>query len=242
MKLVMDEKLKHRLVGISVILSLAVIFLPAMMRKSSQRLENNFSVNVQLPPKPVSPEVAVTNKEQMFKTINAAKIDAYPLVQKESAEKQQHSLVSEPVEKPMELGLNTTKPTPLHKEIKLVVNPPISEPVKPAQVKLIAPKARPTVQVSKQVVTPAKNKPVVKQAIYAVQLASFSQLTNAQVLIKKLESKGYKASYVRADNKQGAIYKVYVGHSPSKEKVLKLKTQLASAMQLNGLVVNTGVS
>lgn len=78
--------------------------------------------------------------------------------------------------------------------------------------------------------------------MYAVQLASFSQLSNAQALVGKLNSKGYKAKFIRTSGKQGPVYKVYAGHSPRKVDALKLKSQLASAMQLNGFVVNTGVS
>ena len=69
MKLVMDEKLKHRLIGLAVIISLGAIFAPAMMKKSSQRLESNFSVNVKLPPKPLAPDVVMTDEKEMFKTI-----------------------------------------------------------------------------------------------------------------------------------------------------------------------------
>lgn len=84
MKLVIDEKLKHRLVGVAVVLSLGAIFLPAMMKKSSQRLENNFSVKVQLPPKPTTPDVAITDEKEMFKTIKIAKIEIPPAVEQKS--------------------------------------------------------------------------------------------------------------------------------------------------------------
>jgi DedD protein len=81
-----------------------------------------------------------------------------------------------------------------------------------------------------------------KKGLYAVQLASFSKLANAQALVTKLQRKGYKANYVKTVARNGTIYKVYAGHSPVKSDVVKLKTQLASAMQMNGFVVNTGVS
>ncbi len=60
--------------------------------------------------------------------------------------------------------------------------------------------------------------------------------------MNKLHSKGYKATYAKVSGKQGAIYKVFAGHSPNKNDVIRVKTQLASAMQLNGFVVNTRVS
>lgn len=259
MKLVIDEKLKHRLIGVSVILSLGAIFLPAMMKKSSQRLESNFSVNVQLPPKPMAPNVAVTDEEQMFKTIKIAKVNIPPVTQAHSkvSTRDEDFIVSAPVhnetviiskvetapaaiEKPLELALTDTAQTAVKREIKVagntVVKPSLSvkrvSVVKPVQVKTAA----------KPVLANATSKPAAKKDIYAVQLASFSKLENAQALVSKLQSKGYKANYARVSGKNGVIYKVYAGHSPIKDNVVKLRTQLASAMQLKGFIVTTGVS
>jgi DedD protein len=86
------------------------------------------------------------------------------------------------------------------------------------------------------------SKAVTRKEVYAVQLASFSHLNNAQSLVNRLRAKGYKANYTKTANNRGAVYKVFAGNSPRKLDVLKLKTQLATAMQINGFVVNTGVS
>ncbi len=259
MKLVIDEKLKHRLIGVSVILSLGAIFLPAMMKKSSQRLDGHFSVNVQLPPKPVAPNVAVIDEEQMFKTIKIARVQlpAASSAQATTNQTKEDFIAAAPVkddrvipvakvesapeiERPIELALlNNAAQNAVKHGIKVAANKPVIKPVKaPA----IVAKASGAPSVSKQVVAKAAAKPAIKRDIYAVQLASFSQLANAQALVTKLQQKGYKANYTRIAGKNGAIYKVYVGHSPIKDNVVKLKTQLASAMQLNGFVVNTGVS
>ena len=37
MKLMMDERVKHRLTGVVVLVSIAVIFVPAMIKKSNKR-------------------------------------------------------------------------------------------------------------------------------------------------------------------------------------------------------------
>ena len=74
MKLVMDEKLKHRLIGLAVIISLGAIFAPAIMKKSSQNLESNYSVNIKLPPKPLVPDVVSSNEKEVFQTIKVAKV------------------------------------------------------------------------------------------------------------------------------------------------------------------------
>lgn len=265
MKLVIDEKLKHRLVGVSVILSLGAIFLPAMMKKSSQRLDGHFSVNVQLPPKPVAPNVAVTDEEQMFKTIKIARVQqlsaAASTAQATTNEAKDDFIAAAPVqddlvipvakverapdsiEKPLELALlNNAAQNAVKHGIKVAANKPVIQAVKPAKAPAVVAKVNVARPASKPVVAKAVAKPAIKREIYAVQLASFSQLANAQALVTKLQQKGYKASYTRIAGRNGAIYKVYAGHSPIKNNVVKLKTQLASAMQLNGFVVNTGVS
>lgn len=254
MKLVVDEKLKHRLVGVSVILSLGAIFLPAMMKKSSQRLEHNFSVNVKLPPKPTAPNVAVTDEEQMFKTIKVAKAvditpstngqvealsDSKDFIPTAVITKDNLAQVSpldeeapESVVLPLDIALNEVVNTAVKKEVLAVKTS--EKPVKVA-VKTIKP------VLAKTNVAKVVNKSIAKD-VYALQLASFSKLANAQALVSKLHRKGYKANYIRIANRNGVIYKVYVGHSPIKNHVVKLKSQLASAMQLNGFVVTTGVS
>lgn len=253
MKLVMDEKLKHRLVGACVILSLGAIFLPAMMKKSSQRLESNFSVNVELPPKPAAANVAITDEDQMFKTIKIAKVELPSAQQAQTTEhsNNENSIASAPlsddalvpvakietasIEKPLELALNDAVKTAVKKEIMVAANKPAKSVS--AAIKVATAPIKP-----KSVIASITKKPAAKKEIYAVQLASFSKLGNAQALVSKLQSKGYRANYTRSAARNGVIYKVYVGHSPIKTNVVKLKTQLANAMQLNGFVVNTGVS
>lgn len=260
MKLVMDEKLKHRLVGVSVILSLGAIFLPAMMKKSSQRLESNFSVNVKLPPKPVAPNVVMTDEDQMFKTIKVSKagpasipvakelppttdlskddfVASVPVHEEKllSVAKVEQAPLS--IEKPIELAVNNAVKAAAKKEIKVAVNKPV-KPIKTAALRTVKAKVASKPTLAKA----TAKKSMIKKDIYAVQLASFSKLVNAQALVNKLHKKGYKASYTRIATRSGVVYKVYAGHSPVKTNVLKLKTQLASAMQLNGFVVTTGVS
>lgn len=271
MKLVMDEKFKHRLIGLAVIISLGAIFAPAIMRKSSQKLEGNLSTSIQLPPKPVTPDVAATEEKEMFKTIKVARVN----IQDVPAEKQLPQLVhAEPIstevklieqtdgssaiasipKESIQLVVSDAAKTAIKKETVLAVN---KKPKQVAAVKeKVVPKAihvakntRPVQQThaKKQVIAVKKTvsivrRPLAKKEVYAVQLASFAKVSNAQALVQRLRSKGYKATYSRVASKSGPVYKVQVGHSPSKRDVLKIKERLASSMQLNGFIVNTGVS
>jgi DedD protein len=65
-----DERTKHRLTGLAVILAVAIIFVPAMIKKSNQRLEENIHLSVQLPPKPSAPKVVMAQKDAMFEAVN----------------------------------------------------------------------------------------------------------------------------------------------------------------------------
>jgi len=248
MKLVMDEKLKHRLIGLSVVLSLGAIFVPAMMKKSSQHIENNMRVHVELPPKPIAPNVVMTDEKDVFKTIKVARLQVPPVAdnQQESSLASEDYIESVPVNKAKDIPIAKKAAEPnviaepiktalnysAQKEVKKQINQPSNKPVNDARASAI----------KKQVFAKAANKSISNKNIYAVQLASFSKLTNAQALVNKLQSKGYKANYIKTSSKNGVIYKVYTGHSPLKNDVVKLRTQLASSLQLNGFVVNTGVS
>ncbi|HAT8178774.1 TPA: SPOR domain-containing protein [Legionella pneumophila] len=255
MKLIMDEKVKHRLIGLAVIISLGAIFAPALIKKSSQNPESNFSVNVKLPPKPLPPDVVITDEKEVFKTIKVAKTEIPPI----PVEKQSTSMVkAESITTEEDNLSRTSKIAKLEADressiksepTKLAVNKAANATAKKV-ITLAA--AKPPVKVSPVVTAKgstnkkgsqvAVRKPVLKRDIYAVQLASFTQIANAQALVNRLRSKGYKANYLKSNSRNGVVYKVVVGHSPVKKDIIKLKTQLASAMQLNGFVVNTGVS
>lgn len=242
MKLEMDEKLKHRLIGLAVIISLAAIFAPAMMRKSSQHLDSNFSVNIKLPPKPVAPNVAVTDEKELFKTIKVARVRV-PAVPAQPA----HTTLTkaEPISarnselaavKKSDNSVEKNKLAVLKDTAKDTANHALQIAARSSSVQVAAKKLK-TVKPSNLI--PIKQ---ISKTVYAVQVASFSQLTNAQSLVSRLKSKGYKANYVKVSGRKGVIYKVYAGHSPDKNQAMKVKTQLASAMRLKGFVVTTGVS
>lgn len=259
MKLVIDEKLKHRIIGVAVIISLGAIFAPAMMKKSSQNMESNYSVRVKLPSKPEEPNVAITDEKEVFKTIRISKVNI-PEVSAESqlpklakaeaihsevvAQHEMPSIQQPNTDTPFEVmpvASNENVKNTVKQSTQLVVKTKPVVAMNKALKKPVVIVSKPTAQVAVNS-RPMPSKPAVRAEIYAVQLASFSQLSNAQALVSKLKNKGYKASFIRVTSRGGVIYKVYAGHSPRKDEVVRLKSQLASAMQLNGFVVNTGVS
>ncbi|KTD36372.1 Sporulation domain-containing protein [Legionella nautarum] len=293
MKLVIDERVKHRLIGLAVILSIAAIFAPAIMKKSNQRIDGNMSVSVELPPKPLQPDVAMTEKNAMFEKVKVAHVELPEVAEEQPAPalakaeplsqmKDVNYRTVEPVNQNFSLdqeSLNVDSENFAREDLPAVVEKTAATPtVKTTNVAVvhkiakaetfplkIKPKAKivaknsnkpdkPVVKsVAKPKISVAKPKPITKPVIkktaknavpvkgkYAVQLATFTRLRNADSLISKLRGKGYKASYNKVKTSEGIVYKVVVGQVQKREQAQLLQKKLASAVQIRGFIVTTG--
>ena len=232
MNITIDERTKHRLTGLVVVVAVAIIFVPAMIKKSNQRLEENIHVSVQLPPKPSAPKIAIADKQAVFETVKITEV-TLPVTKKpthvsqiaraeglqlKTPEKKQVPVLSKPV-------LSKTK-----------IKQPAAE-IKPKPVKLVQ-------AVPKSVVKPVnlvKLEQELSQA-YAVQLASFSVQYNAEKLVSRLRDQGYKAQYKTITAGDNAFYKVIVGQLDDRDDAHALKDKLSESMQLHGFVVKRGMS
>jgi len=237
MKFAIDERVKHRLTGVVVIISIAAIFVPAMMKKSNQHFDDSVRVSVHLPKKPMPPKLSMQNEKTLFKAIKPALID-----------------------KPTAITVPTVsqiaKAEPIRKKSTIA---PIVAEKKPSTVAKITPTVNKTPLVAKTV--PTNNKAssttkdmvksiavkavpgvAIKKDTYSVQLASFTKQSNAESLVSRLRSQGYKASYNKILSKQGEYYKVVVGQLDGRDAAVNLQNKLASSMQLRGFIVKTGVS
>ncbi|MCR9191888.1 MAG: SPOR domain-containing protein [Gammaproteobacteria bacterium] len=72
MKKIREEHIKHRLIGLTVALSLMIIFLPAMMKHSNRRFDELSTTR--MPEKPALPNVDMVAKETMFKEVKVATV------------------------------------------------------------------------------------------------------------------------------------------------------------------------
>ncbi len=75
MKFVMDERIKHRMVGAVVILSIALVFLPAMLKQQGRNFEESVSVSLKLPEKPLPPKVEIPKQTAMLNSVKVAHVD-----------------------------------------------------------------------------------------------------------------------------------------------------------------------
>ena len=226
MKFMIDERAKHRLTGVVVIVSIAVIFLPAMLKKSNQRFEESIHVSLKLPSKPVPPKVAMPKPAVMFKSLEVAHVELPKLPE-----------VERPVAIAKAESLSKPPAPVLAKVEPIVVKPAVVKPAltKPATVKLAVVKP-PVMSTEKKVAL------MIKKDLYGVQVASFTQERNAIALVTRLKKEGFTANYSKFEGKQGLFYQVVVGQLNQKVQAVSLQKKLATNLQLNGMIIKTGVS
>ena len=226
MKVVIDEKVKHRLVGIAVILSIAVVFAPAILKKSQRRLEDTVSLSVKLPPKPSLPKVSVREPDTLFKTVKVAHVEVPPveksvlpaltLAKAESLSAIRPSSTSIQVDKSRETIRNVGKELNSPKLKQAVKHDSgLHNPVSQKRVNIHLSQVPPIKFKPISLQRPALIKPqtIIKQSVmtrskqaYGVQLATFAVHHNAIALVGKLKNKGYQAQYHKVLGKNGVFY------------------------------------
>lgn len=82
-----------------------------------------------------------------------------------------------------------------------------------------------------------EKKPQIKQNVWAVQVGSFNNRSNALGLKEKLRKKKMPAFVERIMKNNKAVYRVRVGPEITHKKAVALKQKLKKEMQLTGLVV-----
>lgn len=217
MKFMMNERIKHRLTGIVVLVSIGVVFLPAMMKKSNQHFEENLSLSLKLPAKPIAPKVVIPQQTAMLKSVKVAHVELPPMpaaphpamiAKAESLSKNPSSVlvkVEVPLKSVLTAAVIPSKPVTHEKAIAAAVVNNMKEG-------------------------------------YGIQLASFTQESNAEYLVARLRKQGYTASYNVIKNKKGQFYQVVAGMGSKKDEAVNLKKKIATNLQLNGFLIHTGVS
>lgn len=249
-----DEKMKHRVIGIAVLMSIALIVVPAMVKKSNQRLDRNLNLTLNLPPKPKYPAVQAPKPETLFKEMKVAQVklqgiteNQRPITVSKAESLSGQTMATRSVIQKSPMLPHTVVVAKVDKPIKRVVNqkPLVNTritaaqrvvPVKPtvvAKAAMIQPKQQRVVAIVKHT-APVKRLP--KSEIFAVQVASFAREDNAVSLVRSLQQKGFKASYDR----QGVQYRVLVGELGQRHEAKYLQQRLASAAQLSGFIVKVG--
>ena len=217
MKWFADDKIKHRIIGLAVLLSIALVFIPAMVKKSNQHLDEKMNLSVRMPQKPALTPVAAAKPKELFKALTVAHVVLPQVVENKSAIK---------IARAESLSGQTMATRTILQKTPVLANNPnkMTKPVPSlASVKLF-----PTAKIATKI-------NAVKTDMFSVQLGLFARQDNALSLIQQLHRKGFKASF----DKRGSQYRVLVGQLQL-EQAKNLQKKLASATQLNGFLVKVG--
>lgn len=219
MRSLMSEQYKHRIIGTIVILSFALVLLPAVMKQSNYRLDRQTKVAIQLPEKPRPIQVKVPEKKVFFETAQVSSDTGLDTTSHLAHMPQRVS--AKPVQIAMDQRHKSTELTKL-KTINLKSN--------------LKAQTKPESSVGNIMAHTSK------QLIYAVQLGTFARERNAEALVNQLKAKGYSAYYQKLEGKNGALYKVVVGQLKQKNEAKHLQEKLTETTKLHGFVIQTGVS
>ena len=195
----MEQALKQRLVGASVIIALAVIFIPMLFDDSQS---NNVPISIDIPKEPDNLKHKIVPLDSNSITNSQSNTDEAdePINTNDVTE-----IKVKNQDEPKAKIITTETIVDLTEEIK----PEIKEPK-------IKPKVKPKVEVAdtkqttktpKPPKTTVKNNSSVKDAIYRIKLGAFSQKLNAEKLKAKIIHQGLEA-HIEKDTKSG-LYKVY---------------------------------
>lgn len=251
----MEERLKQRLVGAIVLVSLAVVFVPILFdeprevnedistspiteipERPQDRLGSSVSITLDLPETPrLDAEVerernrnALSAHADDRRTSSGALAAASPSTPPEApAPATSESSVSGSTS--TSSGATASTPVPGPSESPASVSRPESSPARSN---------------SESTANKPDDTPGRKQAVEApvaggwiVQLGSFLKSENALALRKRLRSKGYPAFVESGSSAQGAVSRVFVGPMSDREQAKDSAAKLRREMALEGIVV-----
>ncbi|VFN07767.1 MAG: DedD protein [Candidatus Kentron sp. G] len=210
----MEQQLKHRLVGATVLVSLGVIFIPMIL--SPPERANEASIDV------VSPMEHNTRRSR----IRPAEEFEWP-----PAEEIADIEPEKPVAPFLQTRPSTTKPVVkvMRQEARARTPPPDAR----ASEKKVQPRDEPR-KTALASVKPDSSKESALKA-WAVQVGSFSEQRNALGLRDRLRAKGYRA-FVKSIKADGNT-RVFVGPALRRDDALRAHEKLYSDLNIKGLVI-----
>lgn len=213
----MEQQLKQRLVGVTVIFSLAVIFLPMLLDGSGNR-PKHLKISIPIPPEVPSYEI-VDDKVAKLK-LEAAKLSQIETV-----------MVDEIGDPDMETKEKAhTIPPQKDESIPVVIEEKKTKPV----VKKVDP-VLPKTKVTKTKQSPKKQ---VGGDSWVIQVGSFSEKNKAFKQRDKLRKSGMAAVFIeKFKHDKGVSYRVRMGPFISREKAEVIKNKVRAKYNIKGLIM-----
>lgn len=244
--MIVDLKMKQRIIGIVVLVAIALFFVPWLLdhlgshpkdEVTKQQLVISAPDNLaSLEPTPV-PEAAPVAASQLASPTTTTPSGAVP-----------PSNVTAPaviVPSSSDVIAKESAPSPKASDVKdtTPANIPQSTAKEP---KLEAPAAKAAVKkpISSQhkIAKTLNKQQAVKHATrtWAVQLGSFSSKTNANKLAKNLHAKGFSA-YVDEYKRHGTLaYRVLVGKNTDRNQAIHLQKLMQGKLNIHGIIISYG--
>jgi DedD protein len=232
-----DDRLKQRLVGATVIISLGVIFLPAIL--DGGRYMEFETIRIEIPPQPevdFSSTIAplAPAEVRLPENTNIAgppDLDAIEAQGREPILDEELSELIKPIEAPEEIvsnkGVKVSKPEPETASKATDKAPSPVTPKKPGKAKVIAKTTPPSLPL------PAPS----SVNAWVVQVGSFSKRESAIDLRDKIRKQGFAAFVESFDKNGAAAHRVRVGPETTRGRSEQTLAALKEKMKLGGIVV-----
>jgi DedD protein len=215
----MDQQLKQRLVGISVIFALAVIFLPMILDGSGQHLET-LDVKIPIPPKV---ESRVDVKQQVIEL--QREVESLPVMKPVIVDEVSDAQASD--------GNNSNKEKTASSETQSSTADapqpkPEEKPAKPAKPAKVEQAAAPES-------TKTESKPQVGGESWVIQVGSFQDKDKAYKQRDMLRKSKLSAVFIEKFNQDGSLrYRVRMGPFLSRDEAKVVKNKILAKYSIKG--------
>ncbi|MDA7745812.1 cell division protein DedD [Psychromonas sp.] len=211
----MASQFKNRLVGITILVALVVIFLPSLIDGQKTAYQQEF---VATPIKPDLKEHSQNFSEQASLQEDKIVVENQDIT---SSENEQET-IDAPEWKVEEIAETTVI------DDKQDVIEPTAEPIKV--------ESKP-VGVSTTQKSSINDKPTFTDSAWTIQLGAFQNKDNINTLLKKLNKAGFQVHTIPREVIEGQLTRVFVGPDVSKEKLEGQLPRLKRLTDLNGQLV-----
>jgi len=211
----MEQQLKQRLVGVAVIFSLAIIFLPMLLDGSGNR-PKHLEISIPVPPQVPSYEIVEEKVIELKKKVEELP-ELKPLIVDE---------ISDPPAK-QEVATKQVEPVKPQKQSKTVEPDKADKPV--------------VVKKETKEKTEVKKEPIKKQVgglSWVIQIGSFSEKNKAYKQRDRLRKSGLAAVFIEKFKHEGKLsYRVRMGPFITREKAKVIGNKVRAKYNIKGLVM-----
>lgn len=213
----MEQKLKQRLVGAIVLISLAVIFIPIILEGP----DDEWTPRSHSIPEPPQMDYGVPLVPSRPAKESASVVPTQTVVEPD-AETEAVAAVE------AETEAEQTEPA---------AAPAVAAPAEPVAADAPPPQAESETTAARDAVSQPDSTPGLSAGGWVIQVGSFSHESNANGLRERLKSSGYDAFLQDVAVGQSRAYRVVVGPLRERKAAELLRDRLANEMQLRGIVV-----